>query len=165
MLFFFAEKDVLFAAMGNDAILLDEDYIKDISASPKTAGRLLFARHAIDSHKRSTWESNLRNSWFNALRNLSSNASGASKQKQKFMQNAAYWFQKMETQMASYAELKHNNLLYLKESFSWMASCEFPSVLVEVSFSFFFKFFFLKIISLNFFCFFFFFFFFLFWKQ
>ena len=120
--------------MGNDAVLLDEDYISDISASPKTAGRLLFGRHVIDAHNSSTWDSTLYNSWLGSLRNLSPKAKQGSKQKHKFMQNAAYWFQKMETQMASYAELKHNNVLYVKESFTGLAGCEFPSVLVEVSY-------------------------------
>ena len=37
----------------------------------------------------------------------------------------------METQLTSYAALKHDNVLYVKESFTGSAGCEFPAVLVE----------------------------------
>ena len=47
------------------------------------------------------------------------------------MQTAAWWQQKMNTQLASWAQLRHDNLLYAKPSYSGGVSCSFPEAYVE----------------------------------
>jgi hypothetical protein len=48
-----------------------------------------------------------------------------------FMQTAAWWQEKMNTQLASWAELRHDNLLYAKQSYSGGVVCSFPDSYVE----------------------------------
>jgi hypothetical protein len=47
------------------------------------------------------------------------------------MRTAAWWQQKMNTQLASWAELRHDNLLYAKQSYSAGVICSFPESYVE----------------------------------
>lgn len=47
------------------------------------------------------------------------------------MQTAAWWQQKMNTQLSSWTELRHDNLLYAKQSYTGGISCSYPEVYVE----------------------------------
>jgi hypothetical protein len=47
------------------------------------------------------------------------------------MQTAAWWQQKMNTQLSSWAQLRHDNLLYAKQSYSGGVSCSYPEGYVE----------------------------------
>ncbi len=47
------------------------------------------------------------------------------------MQTAAYWQQKMNIQLASWTELRHDNLLYAKQSYTGETVCSFPFSFVE----------------------------------
>ena len=47
------------------------------------------------------------------------------------MQTAAWWQSKMNTQLASWAELRHDNLLYAKQSYTGGITCEYPDGYVE----------------------------------
>jgi hypothetical protein len=47
------------------------------------------------------------------------------------MQTAAWWQEKMNTQLASWAELRHDNLLYAKQSYTGIPVCSFPFGYVE----------------------------------
>jgi hypothetical protein len=48
-----------------------------------------------------------------------------------FMQTAAWSRQKMNTQLASWTELRHNHVLYAKQSYSGWGSCSTPCGYVE----------------------------------
>ena len=47
------------------------------------------------------------------------------------MQTAAYWQEKMNTQLASWTELRHDNLLYAKQSYTGGTVCMYPHSYVE----------------------------------
>src|SRR3989304_7610649 len=47
------------------------------------------------------------------------------------MQTAAFWQQKMNTQLSSWTELRHDNLLYAKQSYTGGTICSFPYSFVE----------------------------------
>lgn len=120
--------DVLFAE-GNDAAAqllqpdLDEYYYST---------NLAALRYLIGSYGQDYWQSSMYNLWSNAIRSLNPPASRDSLP--AFMQTAAWWQEKMNTQLASWAELRHDNLLYAKESYSaGIPICSFPESYVEPS--------------------------------
>ena len=47
------------------------------------------------------------------------------------MRTGAYWQQKMNTQLGSWAELRHDNLLYAKQSYTGIPICSYPYSYVE----------------------------------
>jgi hypothetical protein len=47
------------------------------------------------------------------------------------MKTAAYWQQKMNTQLSSWTELRHDNLLYAKQSYTGGTVCSYPFSFVE----------------------------------
>ncbi len=117
--------DVLFA-LGNSASaqLLDEElnlyhYSTNLAA----------LRYLIDSYDNDFWSANFYSNWLNMIRQLNppedrSNLPG-------FMQSAAFWQEKMNTQLASWAELRHDNLLYAKQSYTGGTTCSYPYSYVE----------------------------------
>ncbi len=47
------------------------------------------------------------------------------------MNTAAFWQEKMNTQLASWTELRHDNLLYAKQSYTGGTICSYPYSYVE----------------------------------
>jgi hypothetical protein len=117
--------DVLFA-LGNDAAaqLLDSQ-LHLYSYAPNLAA----LRFLVDSYDNSFWTSTIYNGWQNCIRGL--NPPAARDSLPVFMRTAAWWQQKMNTQLASWAELRHDNLLYAKQSYSIGVICSFPESYVE----------------------------------
>ncbi|MCK9424399.1 MAG: DUF3160 domain-containing protein [Ignavibacteriaceae bacterium] len=117
--------DVLFA-LGNDASaqLLQSELEKYHYAT-----NLASLRYLIDSYSDEFWNSSMYNSWLNAIRTI--NPPENREQLPPFMQTAAYWQSKMNTQLASWAQLRHDNLLYAKQSYTGIPMCSYPYVYVE----------------------------------
>lgn len=117
--------DALFA-LGNDAAaqFLQEEFVRY-----PYAGNLASLRYLVDSHGEDFWSASLYNSWLHAIRAL--NIPDEVESLPPFMRTAAWWQQKMNTQLSSWAQLRHDNLLYAKQSYSGGVSCSFPEVYVE----------------------------------
>ena len=118
--------DVLFAE-GNDAAaqLLESD-LDQYHYSTNLAA----LRYLIDSYGQDFWQESMYNSWSNTIRSLNPPANRDSLP--AFMQTAAWWQEKMNTQLASWAELRHDNLLYAKQSYTGgIPICSFPESYVE----------------------------------
>jgi hypothetical protein len=117
--------DALFA-LGNDAAaqLLIND-LNQYHYSTNLAG----VRYLIDSYDNSYWEVTIYNMWLNSVRKL--NPPEARDNLPYFMQTAAFWQQKMNTQLASWTQLRHDNLLYGKQSYSGGYVCSYPYSYVE----------------------------------
>jgi hypothetical protein len=117
--------DVLFP-LGNDAaaqLLIDE--LNEYHYSTNLAG----LRYLIDNYNTDFWSSSLYNFWLNAIRSL--NPPEDRSILPEFMQTAAYWQQKMNTQLSSWTELRHDNLLYAKQSYTGGTICSYPYSFVE----------------------------------
>jgi hypothetical protein len=117
--------DILFA-LGNDAagkILGPE--LEQYHYASNLAG----LRYLIDSYEPAYWDSSLYAGWLNAIRTLAppSERQGLP----AFMQTAAWWQKGMNTQLAAWAQLRHDNLLYAKQSYSGGVICSFPESYVE----------------------------------
>ena len=117
--------DVLFS-LGNSAsaqLLIDE--LDEFHYSTNLAA----LRYLIDHYDPDFWGSSIYNYWLNSLRKLNppEDRSGFP----EFMQTAAFWQQKMNTQLASWTELRHDNLLYAKQSYTGGTICSYPFSYVE----------------------------------
>jgi len=86
-------------------------------------------RFLVDSQDSSFWQGSIYNMWLDMLRTL--NPPLERDHLPLFMQSAAWWCQKTNTQLASWAELRHNNILYAKQSYTPGFVCSYPSAYVE----------------------------------
>jgi hypothetical protein len=117
--------DVLYA-LGNDAagqLLVPEldryHYAENLAA----------LRYLIDSYDATFWQSALYTQWLGAIRALNPPPDRSSLP--PGMQSAAWWQMKISTQLASWAQLRHDNLLYAKQSYTSTPTCSYPVVYVE----------------------------------
>ncbi len=117
--------DVLFA-LGNDAAL---QLLRPELDRYDYASQLAPLRYLIDSYDDSFWGETLYNGWLGSIREL--NPPSDREGLPAFMQTAAWWQQKMNTQLASWAQLRHDNLLYAKQSYSGGIGCSYPKGYVE----------------------------------
>lgn len=117
--------DVLFG-LGNDAAgqLLQEE-LDTWHYAPNLAA----VRYLIDGYDAAFWHSSLFNHWLSAIRAL--NPPAERDALPAVMRTAAWWQRVMNTQLASWTELRHDNLLYAKQSYSGMTTCSYPMVYIE----------------------------------
>lgn len=120
-----APLDIMFA-LGNDAAaqLLVPELEKYHYATNLTA-----LRYLIDSYEPQFWNGTFFNGWLNALRALNPPRDRAGLP--PFMNTAGWWQEKMNTQLASWAQLRHDNILYSKQSYTGGATCSYPCGYVE----------------------------------
>jgi hypothetical protein len=116
---------VLFA-LGNDAA--GQLLAPEMSRYPY-ATNLAALRYLIDGYEPAYWESTMYTAWLQALRALAPPARRTDLP--PLMQTAAWWQKGMNTQLASWAQLRHDNLLYAKQSYSGSIICSFPESFVE----------------------------------
>ncbi|MDI1436060.1 DUF3160 domain-containing protein [Polyangium sorediatum] len=122
--------DVGFAALGNDQagqLLLPE--LEQFKYAPD----LHMMRVLVDAHPESFWNDNLYNRWLVSLRELSPNKTleGDTAGLPGVAKTEAWGRRLMNTQFASWAELRHDTLLYAKQSYTGGASCQFPDAFVD----------------------------------
>lgn len=119
--------DILFA-IGNNAAA---DFLESEIEAYKYSTNLSALRYLIDSYPSDFWQSSYYNSWLEMIRRLNAPNDDERYQLPKFMQTAAWWQQKMNTQLSSWIQLRHDNLLYAKQSYTGGAGCMFPYGYVE----------------------------------
>jgi hypothetical protein len=119
--------DVAFAALGNDAAL--EPLSNELTNASYAAG-LARTRVLVDAHEADYWESSIQTSWLSALRALSPTAESLAAQPSVFRTRAAQ-NRILNTQLASWAELRHGTILYTKQSYTGGNACEFPDAYVD----------------------------------
>jgi hypothetical protein len=123
--------DVAFAALGNDqAAALLEDELRAYSYAPDLCAMRVLA----DSHEAEYWQNSLYTLWLASLRALSPDdalrdpvAAGLP----SLFTTEAWGRRVANTQLASWAELRHDTILYAKQSYTSGASCEFPDAYVD----------------------------------
>lgn len=117
--------DVAFV-LGNDAsIQLQRSEIDDF----QYAGNLAALRLLTESLDASYWSSSVYTSWLGAIRAASPPRERSSLP--RFMQTTAWWQKALNTQLGSWAELRHDFLLYAKQSYTGGIGCFYPSGYVE----------------------------------
>jgi hypothetical protein len=124
--------DVLYA-LGNDAAL---PLLQPELERYPYGEALQSVRAEVDGLGPEAWTSSLYGAWLGAIRAMNPPGVDPSGSPGRgslpgFMQTDAWWRQKMNTQLASWAQLRHDNLLYAKPSYSVSLGCSFPYSFVE----------------------------------
>ncbi|MGB8294162.1 MAG: DUF3160 domain-containing protein [Polyangia bacterium] len=123
--------DIAYAALGNDdalALLSDElakyPYAPDLEAM----------RTLVDEHGDDYWNSTLYTGWLGALRALSPSVGGTPAVGSELPAVALTegWGRRLvNTQLGSWSELRHDTILYAKQSYTMGVMCQFPDAYVD----------------------------------
>lgn len=119
--------DVLFG-LGNDA---SAQLLKPELDQWNYSTNLMGLRYLIDGYEDTFWNENLFHKWLNGLRELNPPPQSERENLPLFMQSAAYWQQKMNTQLTGWTQLRHDNILYAKQSYTSGWVCSYPYSYVE----------------------------------
>jgi hypothetical protein len=118
--------DVGFAVLRNPSALA---LMPDLQAFKSFPGALNKMRVLTDSHNAEFWSTNLYNLWLGALRELSPVV------KQTGLPTIAStdaWNRRLlNAQLGSWSQLRHDTILYAKQSYTGVPVCEFPDAYVE----------------------------------
>ena len=117
--------DAMFVLGNDDALPL----LKGELDTYHYATQLAALRYLVDAYDADFWNMSLYNVWLQAIRLLNPPADQANFP--FFMQTTAWHQQKLNTQLASWAQLRHDNLLYAKQSYTGSTGCSFPHSFVE----------------------------------
>jgi len=120
-----SELDVGFA-LGNNAAA---HHLKPELDEYGYQGVLHELRFLIDAHPAEFWDHSFYNGWLAALRALGDTADFD--QRPEAMRTKAWSDKTLNAQLASWAELRHDTLLYVKQSYSGGNGCEYPDAYVE----------------------------------
>jgi hypothetical protein len=93
------------------------------------AANLVAARRLVDAEPPSHWRASAYATWLDALRTLDDVPASASFP--HAMQSEAWRRKQLQTQVASWAELRHDTVLYLKQSYTVVTECEYPAGYVK----------------------------------
>ncbi|MEZ4267543.1 MAG: DUF3160 domain-containing protein [Myxococcota bacterium] len=92
-------------------------------------GNLHALRYLVDAYEPEFWTSNVYNLWLSALRTL--NAPTTDTAFPEPMRSPAWRDRVLNTQLGSWAQLRHDTLLYAKQSYTGGVTCEHPDGYVE----------------------------------
>ena len=114
------------AVFGNeDAMALLEDEMEVY----KYAYKISSLKYLVDAYDEDFWEQSLYNTWLSAIREL--NPPASSYNLPYFMKTTAWHHEKLNTQLTSWAELRHDNILYGKQSYTGGTGCSYPYTFIE----------------------------------
>ncbi len=119
--------DVAYAALGNaQAKLLLADEL-DAYGYEKSLDQ---ARATIDAFDANDWESSLYGLWLSSLRSLSPGATSPDGLPD-VARTEAWGLRLLNTQLASWAQLRRDTILYAKQSYTASILCEYPDAYVD----------------------------------
>jgi len=114
------------AVLGNeDAMVLMEDEMEEY----KYAYKISSLKYLVDTYDEDFWQQSLYNTWLASLREL--NPLASSDNLPYFMKTTAWHHEKLNTQLTSWAQLRHDNILYGKQSYTGGTGCSYPYTYVE----------------------------------
>jgi hypothetical protein len=93
------------------------------------AANLLAARRIVEQRPPAQWTATLYDIWMSALATLDDVPSGSAWP--EVMRGRAWHRKQLQTQLASWAELRHDTILYAKQSYTMGIACEYPTGYVE----------------------------------
>jgi hypothetical protein len=126
--------DVAFAALANDQVvpmLVDRITAAAHPFRDKVnyLNNLAAARNVIDAQRPSEWDENLYMGWLATLREQSKPTTDA--KYPEVLRTKAWAMKSLNTQLASWSHLRHDTILYAKQSYTSNASCFYPAGFVE----------------------------------
>lgn len=114
------------AALGNDeAARLLKPEIEKYGYGPQ----LRAARHLVSARSKNVWEADVYDLWVDALRSLNTPPTGTFAP--SAMQGEAWRRKTLETQLSSWSQLRHDTILYVKQTYSSHILCGYPAGFVE----------------------------------
>jgi len=114
------------AALGNeDALALLEGELEQYKYAANMAG----LKYLVEAYDEDFWEQSLYNTWLGAIRSL--NPPESTEGMPYFLQTTAWHQEKLNTQLTSWAQLRHDNILYGKQSYTGGTGCSYPYTYVE----------------------------------
>jgi hypothetical protein len=116
--------DAMFVLGNDDALPLLRPQLEEYHY----AANLAALRYLVDAYDQSFWSQSLYSTWLQALRCLNP-AAGAGAP--RFMRTTAWRQEKLNTQLGSWTQLRHDNLLYAKQSYTDGLWCSYPHSYVE----------------------------------
>ncbi|HYT91655.1 MAG TPA: DUF3160 domain-containing protein [Gemmataceae bacterium] len=127
--------DVAFAALGNDQVVPEL-----VGRMQDPAGRkfrdglnyqhnLAAVREVVDMQTEKAWQENLYTNWLGCLRELS--APTTDTKYPEAMRTRAWAMKTLNTQLASWTQLRHDTVLYAKQSYTAEVTCFYPAGYVE----------------------------------
>ncbi|AFZ18469.1 DUF3160 domain-containing protein [Allocoleopsis franciscana] len=127
--------DVAFAALGNDQVVPElVARMTDKAGRPFRDGfnyqhNLAAVKSVIDEQNPAVWEENIYMSWLATLRELS--APTTDRKYPEAMSTRGWAMKTLNTQLASWTQLRHDTILYVKQSYTSSISCYYPAGFVE----------------------------------
>ena len=127
--------DVAFAVLGNDqTVPTIAARIANTNGHPWRDGRpyqhnLAAARRVIDLQDDSAWTNSIYGCWLACLRELS--APTAAPEFPEAMRTGPWAMKTLNTQLASWTELRHDTVLYAKQPYTGAILCSYPDGYVE----------------------------------
>ncbi|MBY0456379.1 MAG: DUF3160 domain-containing protein [Gemmataceae bacterium] len=125
--------DVAFAAFGNNHVV--PNLVDRMTAGGHTwrdrkpyQHNLAAVRNVIDGVEPGAWDDTIYMQWLKTLRTLPAPADDKTPEA---MKTHAWAMKQTNTQMASWTQLRHDTILYVKQSFSGVAMCYYPAGFVE----------------------------------
>ncbi len=114
-------------AFGNDRAIT---HLQKELQQYEYADYLSAQRAYVDDLPPEFWDAPMYNQWLDMIRSL--NAATADKGYPQVMRTEAWADKTLQTQLASWAQLRHDNILYVKQSMTTaQVVCEFPAAYVE----------------------------------
>jgi hypothetical protein len=127
--------DIAYSVLGNDQVV--PELVARITNTNGERWRdglpyqqnLMAVRSVIDSQDPGIWTNNIYTAWLGALRPLSSPTTGP--EYPEVMRTHAWAMKTLNTQLASWTELRHDTLLYVEPSYTALILCGYPAGFVE----------------------------------
>jgi hypothetical protein len=117
--------DAMFVLGNNDALPLLKDTIQKYHYATQLGG----LRYLVDAYTDSFWNKSLYNTWLHSIRSL--NPDQDTSGMPFFMKTSAWRHEKLNTQLVSWSQLRHDNLLYAKQSYTGWVVCSYPHSYIE----------------------------------
>lgn len=134
--------DVAFAMLGNDQIVPElVAQMQGTFQDPNRPHALTFrdgwpyqhnlaaVRAVMDCQTPEAWDGNIYLNWLGCLRELSSPTTDA--RYPEAMRTRAWAMKTLNTQLASWTQLRHDTILYAKQSYTFGGQCLYPKAFVE----------------------------------
>jgi hypothetical protein len=115
------------ASLGNNAAfpLLESEL-----ADYHYASNLAACRDFVEQQSSEFWDSSLYNIWLNCIRSLNDDMT-QHPHAPEVMKTHMWQRKQLQTQLAAWSELRHDMLLYAKQSYTGGPGCEYPTGYVE----------------------------------
>jgi hypothetical protein len=116
--------DVMAALGDGEAVTLLAPELDKYAYAPQLGA----ARLTIDEEPPSRWNATLYGTWLDALRKLHEPPAGTFP---RALRTEAWKRKQLQTQLASWTELRHDTILYVKQSYGVIVGCSYPAAYVE----------------------------------